>query len=161
MAKAYIMLGRIASGKSYVAKNISQKSGAVILSCDEIIWSLFDSCLGENLVPTEKRALEYLLGMAKQLARNDCDVIFDCVLFDPLTREYVRKQLSLMGYEVERILVSCSDDIRHKRLNQRNLQRAGQKNKAYVLPWEKVLQIEDARYKAPRQDEFDTLIENN
>ena len=161
MAKAYIMLGRIASGKSYFAQQISQKSGAVILSCDDIIHSLFDSCLGENLVPTEKRVLEYLLSLAKQLAKNDCSVIFDCGLFDSETREAVKQQLTLYGFEVERILITSEDSVRRARLNRRNLQRSGSKKRVGILSWEKVLEIEEARYNPPRRDEFDTLIENN
>lgn len=161
MSKAYILLGRIACGKSHVAQQIAKEKGGVILSCDEIIQSLFDECLGEKLVPTEAKAIDYLLSLAEQIGKCGGNVIFDCGLFSAKLRQYVSTKLSLMGFECERLLIKCDEQIRHQRLNRRNLQRAGSGRKAYILPYEKVLTIEENRYEEPRQSEYDTLIENN
>ncbi len=161
MPKAYIMLGRIACGKSHVAQSIAKEKGGVILSCDELIWSLFDGCLGDKLLETEDRAIGYLLTLAERMGKNGCDVIIDCGLCSKASRDKVNGRLRLMGFETHRILVRCDDATRHARLNRRNLQRAGSKIKNYILPWEKVLQIEDARYDEPKPNEYDTVIENN
>lgn len=158
--KAYIMLGRIASGKSYIAEQYAEKEGCVILSVDEIIWSLFDGCLGDKLQETEQRAAQYLLTLAQRIGKLGGNVIFDCGLFSRESRKAVESKLRLLGFEVCRILVKCDEETRHQRLNRRNLQRAGGKNKAYILPYEKVLKIEENRYQEPTADEYDILIEN-
>ena len=161
MSKAYVMLGRIACGKSYFAEQIAKEKGGVILSCDEIIWALFDGCLGDKLMATEERAIKYLLYLAKQIGQNGGDVIIDCGLCSAAQRTQVVNNLKLCGFEIERILVKCDEATRHARLNRRNLQRSGSKNRGYVLPYEKVLDIEQARYDEPKPNEYDTLIQND
>lgn len=161
MPKAYIMLGRIACGKSYIAAELQKKNGGVILSCDDLIQAVFDECLGDKLAATEEKAIDYLLGLAQQIGKGGTDVIIDCGLFSAELRKRVDSRLRLFGFETRRILVKSPDDVRHNRLNRRNLQRAGSRKKAYILPWEKVLQIEERRYEEPRREEYDQLIENN
>lgn len=155
------MLGRIASGKSYIAQGLAKEKSAVILSCDEIIWSLFDKCLGDALPKTEEGAVNYLLSLAGQIGKNGGNIIMDCGLMSRESRRNVETKLKLCGFDVERILVKCDDTVRHDRLNRRNLKRAGGKNKAYILPWERVLQIEERRWEEPRPDEYDRIIEND
>ena len=161
MSKAYIMLGRIACGKSYIGGKLAEEKGGVILSCDELIQAVFEGCLGDKLVSTEARAIDYLLSLARQIGQNGANVIIDCGLFSAQLRSAVNAKLKLMGFETHRILVRSSDEVRHARLNRRNLQRAGGKAKAYILPWEKVLEIEANRYEEPKPGEYDEVIEND
>ena len=160
MPKAYIMLGRIAAGKSYYAEKIAQEEGGIILSCDELIRSVFDSCLGEKLPETEERAIKYLLTLAKQIGKTGQNVVFDCGLFSKEARSFADNQLKLFGFETERILIKADETIRHDRLNRRNLKRAGSRMKMGILPYEKVLEIEAERYAEPAPSEYDKLIIN-
>ena len=47
MAKAMLICGRICSGKSHYAALLHDRENAVILSCDELTFALFDGQLGE------------------------------------------------------------------------------------------------------------------
>lgn len=158
MPKAYVLLGRIACGKSYHAEALHKTTGAVILSCDELMLSLFGHCLGKEQAATEEKAMGYILKLAQKLRAAGNDIILDCGLFTKALRQWVVNGLD--GFEVERILIRCDDRKREQRLNKRNELLLQKAEPAYILSFERVRQIEDGRYEEPDTDEYDTLIEN-
>ena len=158
MAKATVLLGRIASGKSYVAEELHRRNGGVILSCDELMLTLFGHCLGSEQAATEERAMDYILSVAKKLASQNVDIILDCGLFTKALRQKVVERLG--DYEVTRILVKCDDPVRKIRLEQRNARLENQPGPKYILSFDRVCEIEAARYEEPGSDEYDLIIEN-
>ena len=48
MAKVILICGKIASGKSYYAKQLKNKENAIILNTDELTYAMFDNEQGEN-----------------------------------------------------------------------------------------------------------------
>ncbi|HOV25823.1 MAG TPA: AAA family ATPase [Pseudobacteroides sp.] len=48
MAKIIIMCGKICSGKSTYSQKLKKEINAVVLSCDELMLSLFDEQLGDK-----------------------------------------------------------------------------------------------------------------
>ena len=55
MAEVILLCGKIAVGKTTYAAYLQRNRNAVVLSCDELMLSLFDSCLGDKHDDTVKR----------------------------------------------------------------------------------------------------------
>ena len=73
------MRGRIGSGKSYRARALCSKSGAVLLSVDEAMETLYGKeCLGrEKHVKAESGVLSYFLSLVEQLHVKGIDAVLD------------------------------------------------------------------------------------
>jgi hypothetical protein len=71
-----LMCGKIAAGKTTEAEKIA-KNGAVLLSCDELMLTVFTECLGSKHAETERRCLRYLFKTAKQLGEKGVDSVID------------------------------------------------------------------------------------
>ena len=67
MAEVILLCGKIAVGKTTYAAYLQKSRNAVVLSCDELMLSLFDSCLGDKHDATVKRCSLYLSGIARQV----------------------------------------------------------------------------------------------
>lgn len=158
MPKATVLLGRIACGKSFYAEALHRKQGGVILSCDELMLTVFGHCLGSEQAATEERAMEYILKLARKLREEGTDVILDCGLFTRAIRH--RVYAALEGFELTRILIRCDDRIRQARLETRNRALQDIPGPKYVLSFGRVQEIEAARYEEPGSDEYDVIIEN-
>ena len=57
MAKVILICGKLASGKSYYAKQIRDKQKAVILNTDELTYAMFDNEQGEKYMELAERAI--------------------------------------------------------------------------------------------------------
>lgn len=73
------MRGKIGAGKSFTARRICEENGAVLLSVDEMMESVFGtSCIGrENHVKAEKGVLNYYLTLAERLDGLGVDAVID------------------------------------------------------------------------------------
>ena len=63
-----ILIGRIASGKTFIAKRLKKKKRAVLLSCDKVMLTLFDDCLGEEHNKMQAKCYRYLFGLSKEIS---------------------------------------------------------------------------------------------
>lgn len=77
MAKVILICGKICSGKTTYAKNIMDKTNAVILSVDEITLALFGQHLGEKHDEITEKTEKYLLKKAVEIISIGVNVIFD------------------------------------------------------------------------------------
>ena len=80
MAKVILICGKICSGKTTYAKKLCRKTGAVLLSVDEIMLSMFGMYAGEMHDEYARRTREYLLEKSTELigAGIDVDVLKRC-----------------------------------------------------------------------------------
>ena len=73
------MCGKICSGKTTFAEQLRKDINGVILSCDEIMLSLFDENLGERHPIVERNCKDYLYTIAIR-AWNICTLSIQLVL---------------------------------------------------------------------------------
>ena len=102
MAKVTLICGMLCSGKSMLARKVCAQSGAVLLSCDELMLSLFpEDALGEMYETYAARAKEYLLLQTEKLVRADVDVVLDWGFWTRSEREYMARRFASAGIAVE------------------------------------------------------------
>jgi len=112
------MCGKIASGKTTEAQKIAEK-GAVLLSCDELMLTIFTECLGAKHAETERRCLRYLFKTAKQLDEKGIDSVIDAGFW---TREERAEAEAFFKDNHIRYVwkkVEASDEVRTERIKTR------------------------------------------
>lgn len=77
MAKVYLICGKLCSGKSTYAKNLTETLPAVLLSCDEITLDILSGNLGDKHDETVIKVKEYLLKKSTEILRAGTDVVLD------------------------------------------------------------------------------------
>jgi predicted kinase len=161
MAKVIILCGMIAGGKTYYANQRKASTGAVILSVDDLLLQLSDTCLGERHDDIAFRCQHYLYGLAEQLTALGQDVIIDYGYWLKKERDAARQYFRSRGIPMELHYFAVPEDIRRMRLEQRNkaLEEAGSGNgkKAYYIE-ENLRQKLDRKFEEPSADEIDVCI---
>ena len=76
-AKVIAVCGKICSGKTFYARQLTEKENAVILSCDELTKALFDNDLGDRHDEMSLRIWDYLTNKSVELVNAGCTVILD------------------------------------------------------------------------------------
>lgn len=113
-----LMCGKIAAGKTTEAEKIAQK-GAVLLSCDELMLTVFTSCLGSKHVETERRCLRYLFKMAQRLNEKGIDSVIDAGFWTREERTEAEVFFKTSGITFEWKKVEAPDEVRKERIKVR------------------------------------------
>ena len=113
-----LMCGKIAAGKTTEAEKIA-KNGAVLLSCDELMLTVFTECLGSKHAETERRCLRYLFKTAKQLADKGIDSVIDAGFWTREERAEAEAFFITEGITYVWKKVETPDDIRRERIIKR------------------------------------------
>lgn len=162
MAKVYLLIGKIASGKTHFALQLKQQQPLMLLSCDDLLLTLFDQCLGDKHQETEQRACRFLFEQAVQLAGMGVDSALDFGFWTAASRREARQFFASHG--VQTIWVYCNppEPIRLQRLQQRNQERATKARQSgrreYIIE-DSTLKRLDSRFEPPTPEEYDLLIE--
>ena len=150
----HLICGRICSGKSTLAEALSRESGAVLLSCDELMTTLFPEPLGENYDAAAARAKAYLHNQAARLARSGMDVILDWGFWRRDERESVRSFYAGWGIETRWHCVEPAGEDWQRNIRARSeAVRAGATD-VYELD-EGLLDKMNRLYEAPAPEEID------
>lgn len=158
MAKVIILCGRIASGKSYYAAKLGEK-GAVLMSTDDLMLSLFDGCLGDRHDQTVLDIERYFCSLAPQIVSHGADVVLDYGHWSRSLRDEVRDLCEKAGVDCELHYITAPDDIRKKRLELRNVGNAQRQGRQYIIDGEMLARL-DAKFEEPDEEEVDLLIDN-
>ena len=120
---AHLICGMICSGKSHYAKALRERTGAVILSCDEI--TLLFPPLGEkhDEVTAGLRAL--LLEKAADVARGGCDVILEWGFWQRAYRRETEAYFLSRGIPVRRHYIAASEETLRRHIAKRNQEENG------------------------------------
>ncbi len=113
-----LIYGKIAAGKTTLAAKIAKK-GAVLLSCDELMLTVFTECLGSKHAETERRCLRYLFKTAKQLNEKGIDSVIDAGFWTRDERSEVEGFFNAAGIPYEWKKVEAPEDIRRERIKAR------------------------------------------
>lgn len=157
MAKVIILCGKIASGKSYYAEKLSGQTGAVILSVDELMLKLSDSCLGQSHDDVARRCETYFYKLAEQLISKRIDVIIDYGYWSRDERNKAKNYFINRGIEVELHYIVIDEQLRLRQLDKRNemlllKQQNALAGREYIIGEELRIRL-DNKFQEPTSDE--------
>ena len=154
-----ILCGRVAVGKTTLAAQMRQQTGAVVLSCDDLMLTIFDGCLGEAHDRTAMKCLQYLFGLAEQLHELGNDVVIDYGFWLRAERDAARAYFSSRKIAHEIVLVQTADSVRLERLARRNEALRNATGRVYRIEGELLARM-DAKFQPIAPDEPVRLYEN-
>lgn len=161
MAKVIILCGRIASGKSYYANKLKEQRNAVILSVDDLMLRLSDSCLGQQHDDTARRCELYFYDLTEQMISNGIEVVIDYGYWSRKDREEAKEHFRKRGIKAELHYIQISEELRLRQLEIRNerliAERKNDTGRVYIID-EPLRQRLDAKFEEPSQEEVDELI---
>jgi uncharacterized protein len=153
---AFVFMGRIASGKSSLAKDFSAETGWTVLSSDQLRKELAGVDL-HTRGSEEERAVLYAPGMTKRTydamfdagiaaLRAGNNVIFDATFSSREHRDALRQHLQEAGFGCTWVAAHASDDVTRERLARR-AQSADVVSDARLEDFEKLT----SRFEAPEE----------
>ena len=113
-----IMRGKIGAGKSFTARRICEETGAVLLSVDEMMESVFGAdCIGrENHVKAERGVLSFFLATAKRLDSLGIDAVIDHGFWLKKELDFAEAFLKENGIEYSIVVVDADFNTRLNRV---------------------------------------------
>ncbi len=117
------MCGKICSGKTTFAEQLHKDINGVILSCDEIMLSLFDENLGERHQIVERNCKDYLYTIAIRIAMCNTNVILDCGFWTELERSTTKRLFNSKGINTKLHYISVDESTQKERILLRNAQK--------------------------------------
>ena len=153
-AKVYLICGKICSGKSYYVNQIKDNVNAIILSCDELTWDLFDNDLGDKHDAMMLRVHKYLHKKAAEIALAGTSVILEWGFWKYTDRAAATSYYREKGIPVEWHYIDISDEDWQKNIDARNEAVASGLSHDYALD-EGLMQKLLSLFEAPTPDEID------
>lgn len=158
MSKVIMLCGRLCSGKTTYAKNLSNELGAVILSIDELMLTLLGNETGKMHDEYVRRSKEYLFKKASEIVNAGANVILDIGLWSRDERKSARLFFALHETDCEIHYLKISDEEWLKRIEKRNSEiTEGKSNSYFVDDGLKAKFI--SMFEAPDNNEADLIIE--
>jgi predicted kinase len=161
MSKVIILCGKIASGKTYYAKELKKKSNAIILSVDDLMLKLSDSCMGNHHDDIARRCERYFYSLAEQILLQGLDVIIDFGYWTRKEREEAKVYFKSREIQVELHYIKVADEKRFIQLANRNqcliMNRNKQVDRVYIIH-EELRKRLDSKFEEPTPNEIDVLI---
>lgn len=152
MPKVILLIGRLCSGKTTCAEQIVRREGAVLVSCDEIMRTLFPDPLGDAYDTYSHRSMKYLYAMTRRLAASGVTVILDWGYWTRESREEAKRELA--GLELDWRYLAIPDDEWRRRIESRNAAIArGEAGQHEYRVDEGLLQKANSRFVPPQEDE--------
>ncbi len=160
-AKVIALCGKIAVGKTHYAE-LLKRQGVVVLSCDELMLTLFDACLGERHDETVRRCGKYLNSVAAQLVKAGVTAVLDFGYWTAVSRREVRAYFEERGLPFELHYLTCEEETRLERLKKRNeaLAQARQTSteRVYIVD-DALLRRMDGKFEPPVPEEAEQTID--
>ncbi|MDO4269888.1 MAG: ATP-binding protein [Eubacteriales bacterium] len=153
-----ILCGRVAAGKTALAARM-ERTGSVALSCDELMLTVFDGCLGERHDQTAMKCLRYLFSVAARLARRGLDVVIDYGFWLRAERDAARSYFAREGLPCRVLLVEAPESVRLARLARRNDGLRQASGRVYLIEGE-LLDRMEAKFEPPGADEIFEIFDN-
>lgn len=159
MAKVFLICGRICAGKSHYAKRICELENAVILSCDELTFALFDGQLGDAHDTMSARMERYLMGKSVEIVRAGTSVILDWGFWTAQRRCEVRAYYAERQIACEMHYIDTPLALWRQQIETRNKAVRNGLSGAYVVD-EGLLAKLESRFQEPTHEEIDVWYQN-
>jgi len=159
MAKVFLICGRICSGKSHYAAQLRTRENAVVLSCDELTFALFDGQLGGAHDRISARMERYFMEKSVEIVRAGTSVILDWGFWTAKGRRDVRAFYAKHDVECEMHYIDVSPAVWKAQIERRNAEvRSGLAN-TYIVDDGLLAKLE-SRFETPARDEIDVWYKN-
>ena len=112
--KIILLIGKICCGKSTYAKEL----GGMLISCDQLMQSMFPGGCGEHHDVLAERARKYLLALARQCAEAGVTPVVDFGFWTPALRREALDALD--GFELDWRYLDVPEDEWMRRIGKRN-----------------------------------------
>ncbi|NLX94073.1 MAG: ATP-binding protein [Clostridiales bacterium] len=157
MAKVYMLVGKIASGKTTWAMERKAIVPLVLLSCDDLMLDVFAGCLGDKHGETERRCLNFLFGQAVQLVEMGLDVVLDSGFWTKKSRAMARVYFSEKQIEIKTYYFKTPEDVRIERLQERNARLAHSPKREFIVDAALLAKL-DKKFEEPLSNEVDFIV---
>lgn len=156
MAKVIMLCGKIASGKSWYARNLMERAPALLLSVDEVTSRFFDNNLGSAHDSMCERIQPYLLDKAAEAFRAGADVVLDWGFWTRADRRAATEFFRRREIPVEWHYIDVPDEVWRENIARRNAAvLAGEDTSFYVD--EGLMRKLLAKFEPPRLEEMDVV----
>lgn len=159
MAKVIMMCGKICSGKSTYSENLKKEISAVVLSCDDLMLSLFDEQLGDKHNEIVEKCITYLVNLAQDIIRANTNVILDLGFWTKENRKNMIEFLKSKNIEVEMHYIKVDEKTWGNQIEKRNLLKQEGKVKCYYVD-ENMKELFGKIFEEPGEDEDYIIIDN-
>jgi len=128
-----LICGKIGSGKTTFARRLLKERPAVLLSCDELMLTLFGQQLGDRHDEVVRRTKDYLLNQSLEILKTGVSVILDWGFPTRREREETIAFFARRGFSCQGHYITASDEVLFENLRRRNLAvLAGTENAYYI-----------------------------
>lgn len=121
----HLLCGKVCSGKSTYAKKLHQENNGIILSCDDLVLSIFDEHLGSKHDEVVAKCKEYLYNLAIHIAQSGCNVILDMGFWSKNERDTIKTRFNSLNIQTELHYIHVDDKTQLSQIDKRNSQPNG------------------------------------
>ena len=151
--KIILLIGKICCGKTTYAKSLP---GTMLISCDQLMQTLFPGGCGEHHDVLAARARQYLFSLARQCAKAGVTPVVDFGFWTPTMRREAIDALS--GFDLDWRYLDLPEDEWQRRIAQRNAAiQAGQADPADYFVDEGLLDKVNQLFIPPTREELPGL----
>ena len=158
MPKIILLCGPCGCGKTVYAEKLRAAGNAFVLSSDELMLTLFDSCLGrERHQDMQSRCRSFLLRQAEALFALNLTVVLDFGFWSRAERKETKRYFAARGIPARLVFLDAPYDVITRHLEQRNRLAESGKLRAYHIDAEKRARF-DSWFEAPAPEEIDERL---
>lgn len=159
MSVIIMLCGKICSGKSTYAEKIKKERKAVVLSCDDLMLSLFDEKLGDKHDCILEKCKIYLYELSCQIAGAGTNVILDFGFWIRKERKNTVRLFHSKNIKTEIHYIKIDRGSWLNQINKRNSDVKKGIVKGYYVD-ENMKKLFDKSFEEPDKDEVDVIIEH-
>lgn len=160
MSCVYVVIGKIASGKTTWACNFREDK-SIILSHDELMLYLSDNCEGRTAhVERANRISKYFASVSKDLVNLGISPILDYGFWTKAERSIIREELERLNIPYKMMYITCDEEKRFERLEKRNQSLSSSTQREYIIP-PTLRERLDSFFEEPSEEEDVTVVESN
>ncbi len=157
MGEVFLICGKLCSGKTTYAHKLAAEQGAVLLSVDEVMLSIFGQFAGDKHDEYAAGAKRFLLGKAVELADKNVPVVLDWGFWSRAERQQMRVYFAARGVVSRLVYLAVEETVWKQRILARNTAVLAGDVQAYYVDdnlAKKFLQ----RFEEPADEEIDLRV---
>lgn len=155
-----LLCGKIGCGKTTLAQKIRSETGAVLLSADELLLTVFTQCLGDKHDETNARCLLYLYGLAAQLDSLGISSVIDAGFWTRESRKIAREYFTSRNINIQLYYLEIPEGERIARVKRRNEQLRQSPKREFILCDQTLARL-DAKFELPAPEEYEKKVCEN
>ena len=160
MAKAMLICGKIASGKSVYSERIRKSEQAVMLSVDELVLSVLGNDLGAKHDEVTERIQAYFFEKSLEIITAGTHVLLDWGFWTKEKRSAARAFYESRGITCEFHYIDVPNDVWRRNIELRNAAVLEGRSDAYFVDDGLMLKLQSL-FETPDREEIDIWYVND